>query len=65
MTETRSYRIEKALLNVVYAENSDMSCGGKLPNGKSIVEVMIFICNKNLQKGEKQMSVEDANRVVA
>ena len=65
MTETRSYRIEKALLDVVYAENSDMSCGGKLPNGKSIVAVMIFIYSKNIEKGEKQMSIEDANRVVA
>ena len=53
----RSNRIEIDPLDIVHRENKDMAYGGKLRNGKSTIEVMLHICNKNLKKGESRLQL--------
>ena len=65
MAETRSIIVKKTLIDVTYQENEEIICGAKLPSGMSIVCVMLFLCNQNKRKGQKQMTAEKASQVVA
>ena len=65
MAETRSISVKKTLIDVTYQENDKIICGSKLPSGKSIICVMLFLLHQNSKKGQKQISLRKVSQDVA
>ena len=63
-TSTRRDTFRRTLVNAVYKEEEVLKCSAKLPDGKSVIGRMMYLC-KTVSKGQRQTSVEEGSKIVA